>query len=429
ASNIRNGAIRKKIAFFTHGCKLNYTETSTISRKIKHEGYSIVDFNTPADYYIINTCMVTEKAERKCRQTIKKAYKQNPEAKIIVIGCYSELKANELKEIPGVFLTFGNSDKFNIVNVISEKNDPKPDNANEFHSSYSAGDRTRSFLKIQDGCNYFCSYCTIPYVRGRSRNAPIAQLIETAKTIKAQGVKEIILTGINIGDYGKSSNENLHKLLMELANIDDIYFRISSIEPNLLTHEIIDLVKNNKQFSPHFHIPLQAGTDKILKRMNRKYSISFFRDKVSEIKKAIPDCFIGTDLIVGFPGETEDDYTETYNYLNQLELSDIHVFSFSSREMAKAYTMEPKVKGEIIKKRSDGIQLLAQKKHLSFIQSQLNKTKLCLFEKSAKNKYIYGLTDNYIKVVTNYKEGLENTHQMVQLTSIENNNEVFCKII
>ena len=417
---------KHKVAFFTLGCKLNFSESSTIAREFEEHGFERVDFKEKADVYVINTCSVTELADKKCRQAIKKANHLNPEAKIAVIGCYSQLKPEEISDIEGVDIILGSKDKMNLFNILEHHTDGNQEihscqynELTEFNSAYSMGDRTRSFLKIQDGCDYFCSYCTIPLARGKSRNAPINELILEAKQIAQQGIKEIILTGVNIGDFGKSTNEDFFSLLKELEKVEGIdRYRISSIEPNLLSNEIIEFVAKSKKFLPHFHIPLQSGNDKILDLMRRKYNTKLFFNRVLKIKQQIPDAFIGIDLIVGFPGESDRDFELTYSFLEKLNCSFLHVFPFSERPNTKSVLMEGKVDEKTKAERSKLLHKLSDEKISYFYQSNVGTTRSVLFEGSKKNKKMFGFTENYIKVETDYNEELINQIKEVVLTEV-----------
>lgn len=429
---------KKKVAFFTLGCKLNFSETSTIARDFIKTGYERVKFNEKADVYVVNTCSVTEFADKKCRQTIKKVNAINPEAKIAVVGCYSQLKPEEIAALQGVDIVLGAKDKMHLIDYIenvtktdeSEIHSCNINEIKEFSPAYSLGDRTRSFLKIQDGCDYFCAYCTIPLARGKSRNASIEELMLQAKEIAKNGIKEIILTGVNIGDFGKSTNETFLDLLKELDHVEGIErIRISSIEPNLLTNEIIEFVAVSKKFLPHFHIPLQSGTDKILKLMRRKYDTALFAKRIDKIKKEIPNAFIGIDVIVGFPGETDIDFEQTHDFLKNTESSFLHVFTYSERPNTKTVKMEGKVSEKAKKERSKKLHELSERKLLNFCKINLGEEHEVLFERSIKDNKIHGFTKNYIKVETNYSEELVNTIKKVKLCEIIENGNVSIEII
>lgn len=417
-----------KIAFKTFGCKLNYSETSTISKSFETKNYEIVSTKEKADVYVINSCMVTAKAELKCKQEIRKLHKLNPDSTIVVVGCYSQLKANELASMKEVGIVLGNDEKFNLQKYLENQNpaETKIDTSEilkskTFISSYSSGDRTRSFLKIQDGCDYFCSYCTIPYARGRSRSDNIENTIKKAKEIANLGIKEIILSGINIGDFGKSSNETLLDFLKKLIKVEGIErIRISSIEPDLLTDEIINLVYKSDKLLPHFHIPLQSGSNKILSAMNRKYKREVFADRVNKIKTLMPDCCIAADVIVGFPDETDDDFWDTYNFIDNLKISYLHVFSYSDRENAKSTKLENKIPNSIIKERSRTLQKLSNSKKQHFYRQNIGKASKVLFESDNHNGFISGWSENYLRVKTNFNKSLINSIETVVLKNLEN---------
>jgi threonylcarbamoyladenosine tRNA methylthiotransferase MtaB len=409
--------IKKKVAFYTLGCKLNFAETSTISRYFIEKDFEIVKFSDEANFYVINTCSVTSNADKKSRNSIARAFKKNPNAIIIVTGCYAQLKAEDISKIYGVDYVFGANNKdeiYNIIDTVSKQeyadiitcnhNDMK-----KFYPAYSKGDRTRSFLKIQDGCDYFCTYCTIPYARGRSRNIEIKKVVEQVNDIVAEGLKEIIISGVNIGDFGKSTNENFFELLKVLSNIEGVErYRIGSIEPNLLTDEIIEFIAANQKFAPHFHIPLQSGCNSMLKLMNRKYDIVLFRHKIEKIKRLIPDAFIGIDLIVGVNGETKEYFNETVDFVNSLDISFIHHFQYSERSNTKAIELFPKLMPLEKQERSKAIKSISDQKHKKFLLQNIGKTKPVLFEATKKNNKMYGYTDNYIKVEVDYCKNLIN---------------------
>ena len=419
----------KKVAFYTLGCKLNFSETSTISRLFEDAGFAKVGFEDTPDIYIINTCSVTENADKKCKQLVKKALNINPNAFVTIVGCYAQLKPEEIAKIPGVDLVLGANEKFDILSYIN--NTDKIENTSiqtkniketiDFIPSYSFGDRTRSFLKVQDGCDYFCSFCTIPLARGKSRNASIDKTVLEAEKIALTKIKEIVLTGVNIGDFGQGGEENFHQLIRSLDEIEGIdRFRISSIEPNLLSNQIIDFcLSESKRFTPHFHIPLQVGNDRLLKVMRRKYERSLYADRVSQIKSLRPDCCIGVDVIVGFPGETDEEFLDSYNFLNELEISYIHVFTYSER----ANTSAPKL-GETIpmstrKERSKMLHILSEKKKRAFYEQTIGSIRTVLFESEEDNGMMYGFTENYIKVKYPFNESLINTCQKIKLLEID----------
>lgn len=429
----------KKVAFYTLGCKLNFSETSTIARSFEDAGYAKVDFDDTPDIFVINTCSVTENADKKCVQLVKKAKKVNPDSYIVIIGCYAQLKPEEIANIYGVNMVLGANEKFDIVNHIENSLDTegvtveygKIKEVQDFKPSFSYGDRTRSFLKIQDGCDYFCTFCTIPLARGKSRNATIAETVIEANKVAATEIKEIVLTGVNIGDFGQGGDENFFELIKELDKVEGIErFRISSIEPNLLSNEIIDFcLKESKRFVPHFHIPLQSGSDELLKKMRRKYLRETYTDRVEQIKSTVPDACIGVDVIVGFPGETEEGFLETYNYLNELNISYLHVFTYSERANTTANKMEDVVPMHIRKERSKMLRILSEKKKRAFYESQVGKTGIVLWESQNDNGYINGFTENYIKVKHPYDESLENKLQTVKYLSIDKDGLMFAELV
>jgi len=415
----------KKVAFFTLGCKLNFAETSTISRFFTEKNINIVKFSENADFYVINTCSVTSNANKKSRNAISRALHLNPDAIVIVTGCYAQLKPEEIKNIYGVDYIFGANNKEEIDRIIetSEKQtssgiittDHKE--MKTFFPAISKGDRTRAFLKIQDGCDYFCAYCTIPYARGRSRNQTITETVNQARSVAAEGIKEVIISGVNVGDFGKSTGENFFDLLKELVMVDGIErYRIGSVEPNLLTDEIIEFVASEIKIMPHFHIPLQAGSDELLKLINRKYDTELYRHKIEKIKKLIPDAFIGIDLIVGVNGETDELFNETVEFVKSLDISFIHHFQYSERENTRAISFTPKVSPQQKQSRAKIITEISNEKHKAFLQSQIGKEFSVLFESTKKNNKIYGFTGNYIKVETDYDKSLVNAVTKVKIT-------------
>ena len=421
---------KKKVAFKTLGCKLNFSETSTISKKFPVEEFDIVDFKEEADIYVVHTCIVTAKAGKKSRAAIRQANRRNPDAKIAVLGCYSQLSSGKLMEIEGVKLVLGNNEKYNIVEHLkSIEEDPVHADkiylqaigkTKEFHHSYSYGDRTRSFLKVQDGCDYFCSYCTIPFARGRSRSDTIANTIEKAKEIAKINVKEVILTGVNIGDFGKNNGENFFGLIKELDKIEGIErYRISSIEPDLLTDEIIKFVASSKKILPHFHIPLQAGSNNVLKAMKRKYDRELFAERVSFIKSLMPQACVAADLIVGFPGETDEDFQDACDFIESTGISYLHVFSFSERPGTPASKMENKISKQKIKERSKILHQLSEKKKDEFYKQNINSNCKVLFESAKRNGMMFGFTENYIKVKTTFDEELINKIVIVKLKELD----------
>lgn len=427
----------KKVAFHTLGCKLNFSETSTISRDFKEKGFEVVSFNSEADIYVINTCSVTEQADKKCRQSIKKIQNKNPEAFIAVVGCYAQLKPEEIAKNLGVDIVLGTKEKFNILEYLDnlqKKGTPEIhsceiEEIENFDSSHSEADRTRSFLKVQDGCDYSCSYCTIPLARGKSRNKKIDDLIIEAEKIAQSGIKEIILTGVNIGDFGKSTNESFFDLIKSIEKVKGIErIRISSIEPNLLTNEIIDFVSLSDKFLPHFHIPLQSGCNKILAKMQRRYNRELFKSRVDKIKLVMPDAFIGVDVIVGFPDETDDDFNESYRFLEELDASFYHVFSYSERPNTKSAGFENKIPKNIISTRSKKLNDLANKKQTDFYIQNLGKEENVLFEAYKKDDLIFGFTKNYIKVETKYNKSFVGTIKKVKLDAIAPSGNVSVKM-
>lgn len=426
----------KKVAFYTLGCKLNFSETSTISRLFEQKGYLKVEFNQQPDIFIINTCSVTENADKKCRKVVKEALKISPHAFITIIGCYAQLKPKEISEIPGVDAVLGAAEKFRLLELIDgfeKKVNPivlTSDivKANQYYCSYSVNDRTRTFLKVQDGCDYSCSFCTIPLARGSSRSDTIENIITSANEIAAKDVKEIVLTGVNIGDFGiedgtrKNRFIDLTKALDLVEGIDR--FRISSIEPNLLSDEVIEFVSNSKKFVPHFHIPLQSGSEKILKLMKRRYKKDLYAERVRKIKEVMPDCCIGVDVIVGFPDETEQDFLETYNFLNGLDISYLHVFTYSERDNTHALSIQNPVPLEVRSKRSKMLHILSDKKRRHFYEANLGRELSVLFEGDVAEGKMFGFTENYIKVTAKFDPVLVNEVKTVRLASINTDGQV-----
>jgi len=428
--------MNKKVAFYTLGCKLNYSETSSIGRLFNNAGFNTVDFTDTPNVYVINTCSVTENADKKCKKIVKEALKISPNAFITIVGCYAQLKPKEIAEIPGVDMVLGAAEKFQLVDYITDlTKNPKAvvlnqpvSHANEFVPSYSFGDRTRTFLKVQDGCDYSCTFCTIPLARGSSRSDTIENVIKQAKEIAASGVKEIVLTGVNLGDFGIRNSKredrflDLVKALDEVEGIDRI--RISSIEPNLLNDQIIAFVATSKRFVPHFHIPLQSGSDKILGLMRRRYKRELYANRVAKIKQLMPDCCIGVDVIVGFPGETREDFVDTYNFLNDLNVSYLHVFTYSERENTPAAEMSGAVPGSTRADRSKMLHILSDKKRRAFYETQIGKTDEVLFEGDVKEGFMHGFTRNYVKVKAKYDPILVNEIKTVHLTAISPDGDV-----
>lgn len=418
----------KKVAFYTLGCKLNFSESSTIARGLEEGGYARVEFDDTPDVFVINTCSVTENADKKCKQLVKKAKKINPDAFISIIGCYAQLKPEEIAKIQGVNLVLGANEKFNLLEHI-EKYDSTSHavlNSNiketkEFVPSFSLGDRTRSFLKVQDGCDYFCTFCTIPLARGKSRNASIDETIQEANKIAATEIKEVVLTGVNIGDFGQGGDEDFFGLVKELDKIEGIdRYRISSIEPNLLSNEIIDFcLRSAKRFVPHFHIPLQSGSDLLLEAMRRKYNSSLYRNRIEQIKSTNPNTCIGVDVIVGFPGETDEQFMVTYNFLKDLDISYLHVFTYSERANTTAKKMANSVPMHVRRDRSKMLHILSEKKKRAFYTSQLEKTGVVLWENENHDGWIHGFTENYIKVKKRFSEKCVNTFEEVRYARID----------
>ena len=424
----------KKVAFYTLGCKLNFSETSTIARSFEEEGYQRVDFDEPADIYVINTCSVTENADKQFKQIVRKALKTNPKAFLAAVGCYAQLKPEELASVDGVDLVLGAKEKFNITQYID---DLTKNNEGVVHSceisetdfyvgSYSIGDRTRAFLKVQDGCDYKCTYCTIPMARGISRSDTIENIIANAKKISEKGIKEIVLTGVNIGDYGKGefgNKKHEHTFLELVQALDKVEgierLRISSIEPNLIKDETIDFIAQSNSFVPHFHIPLQSGSNEILKKMKRRYLRELYVSRVAKIREVMPDACIGVDVIVGFPGETDEHFLETYYFLNDLDISYLHVFTYSERDNTEAVLMDGVVPDAVRAKCSKMLRGLSAKKRNAFYESQLGKEKTVLFESDNKQGYIHGFTENYVKVKAPWDPVLVNTLHKVKLTKID----------
>lgn len=437
--HLQNVMEKKKVAFYTLGCKLNFSETSTIARSFQDEGFDRVDFEEVADMYVINTCSVTENADKQFKQIVKKAMKLNHKAFVAAVGCYAQLKPEELAAVDGVDLVLGATEKFKITDYI---NDLSKNDMGEVHSceiveadfyvgSYSIGDRTRAFLKVQDGCDYKCTYCTIPLARGISRSDALESVLKNAKEISQQNIKEIVLTGVNIGDYGKGefgNKKHEHTFLELVKALDEVEgierLRISSIEPNLLKNETIDFVSKSRTFVPHFHIPLQSGSNEILKRMKRRYMRELYSERVTKIREVMPHACIGVDVIVGFPGETDELFLETYNFLNELDISYLHVFTYSERDNTEAAVMDGVVPANVRAKRSKMLRGLSVKKRRSFYESQLGTHRTVLFEGENKEGYIHGFTENYVKVKTPWNPELVNTLHEITLTKIDDDGAV-----
>lgn len=409
----------KSVAFHTLGCKLNYSETSTLSRMLEADGFVKKDFDDIADVYVINTCSVTENADKECRQIVRRIQRKAPQSFVVITGCYAQLKPKEIAEIDGVDLVLGASEKFNLAKHLADftKGDSTKicscdiEDVNGFNSSYSLNDRTRTFLKVQDGCDYNCAFCTIPLARGHSRSDSIEGVIRNVQELASTGTKEIVLTGINLGDFGKGNtggktrDESFYELVQALDNIEGIErYRISSIEPNLLTNEIIEFVAQSKKFMPHFHIPLQSGSNKILGLMRRRYQRELYADRVATIKKLMPHCCIGVDVIVGFPSENDDDFKETFDFLHGLDISYMHVFTYSERANTLALDIKPVVPVNIRHERNKALRNLSYQKMQYFTEQHAGQTRKVLFESAQKNGMMEGYTDNYIKIQTPYRE-------------------------
>lgn len=422
--------MNRKVAFYTLGCKLNYSETSAIGRQFKQADYEVVNFTDQADVYVINTCSVTENADRKCKKVVKEALKISPAAYVAIVGCYAQLKPQEISEIEGVDMVLGAAEKFQLVQHITDltknpkaiiHNQPVKE-ANQFIPSYSFGDRTRTFLKVQDGCDYSCSFCTIPMARGASRSDTISNVIRQAHEIALSNVKEIVLTGVNLGDFGLVDGIRQYKFIDLIKALDEVNgidrIRISSIEPNLLTDEIIAFVAASKRFVPHFHIPLQSGSSKILSLMRRRYKRELYAERIRKIKELMPDCCIGVDVIVGFPGETREDFIDTYNFLNELPVSYLHVFTYSERENTLAAEMIGVVPGSTRAERSKMLHILSGKKRRAFYESQVGRFADVLFERETNDGLMHGFTRNYVKIETVYDPLMVNEIRPVLLTAI-----------
>ena len=430
----------KTAAFHTLGCKLNFAETSTIARQLTGAGYEKVSFDDQAHVYVINTCSVTENADRECKFHVKRAMKANPEGLVVIVGCYAQLKPEEISAIEGVDLVLGAKEKFNILSYLDDLQKTENhglihsceiDEADFFIGSYSIGDRTRAFLKVQDGCDYKCTYCTIPLARGISRSDTIENVVKNAKEIAGKGIKEIVLTGVNIGDYGKGefgNKKHEHTFLDLISELDQVEgierIRISSIEPNLLKDESIDLVSKSRSFVPHFHIPLQSGSDDLLKLMKRRYLTKLYSDRIHKIREVMPDSCIGVDVIVGFPGETEEKFLETYNFLNELPISYLHVFTYSERENTEAVEMDGVVPVPERKKRNKMLRILSEKKKMAFYQTQIGKTLPVLWEHEDKDGIMFGFTENYVRVQKTYDQNSVNQIENLKLNKIESDGTV-----
>ena len=426
----------KKVAFYTLGCKLNYSETSTIARMFESKGYEKVEFNQNPDIFIINTCSVTENADKKCKKIVREANKINPDGYVAIIGCYAQLKPQEIADIEGVDAVLGAAEKFQLIDLLdgfvkepSQKTakifNQNIEEAIDYHTSYSLNDRTRTFLKVQDGCDYPCAYCTIPLARGASRSDTIKNVVKAAQEIAESGVKEIVLTGVNIGDFGLISGKREETFLDLVKALDEVEgierFRISSIEPNLLTDETIEFVSQSQRFVPHFHIPLQSGSNKVLGLMKRRYKRELYVDRVRKIKELMPHCCIGVDVIVGHAGETDQDFLETYNFLNELDISYLHVFTYSERENTTALLIKPVVPSHKRSERSKMLHILSDKKRRYFYEQQIGKDFTVLFEEDIENGMMQGFTENYVRVTAKYDPLLINETKLVSLKSINEN--------
>ena len=420
----------KKVAFYTLGCKLNYSETSTIARGFEEKGYKKVDFTDTPDIFIINTCSVTENADKKCHKLVREARSISPEAYVAIIGCYAQLKPKEISEIPGVDAVLGAAEKFRLIELLDGfVRPPQPQvyeseikEVKRFNTAYSMQDRTRTFLKVQDGCDYTCSFCTIPLARGGSRSDTIENIVKEAREIASNDVKEIVLTGVNTGDFGLQDGKRVEHFIDLIKALDEVEginrIRISSIEPNLLTNEIIEFVAASKKFVPHFHIPLQSGSNKILGLMRRRYQRELYQERVNKIKSLLPHCCIGVDVIVGFPGETNEDFLETYRFLNELDISYLHVFTYSERDNTHAVTLENIVPSKQRSERSKRLHILSDKKRRAFYNSQLDNEFTVLFENDVEDGMMQGFTENYIRVTAKYDPILINTTKKVKLTAV-----------
>ena len=418
----------KKVAFYTLGCKLNFSETSTIGRQLVNIGFTKTEFENKADLYVINTCSVTENANRECRRIIRKAKKNSPEAFIVVTGCFAQLKPKEISDIEGVDMVLGANEKFNLPKLLTDLKTLETTQVHgceindlDYFSSYSLTDRTRSFMKIQDGCDYPCTYCTIPLARGKSRCDSIDNIIENANDIADKGIKEIVITGVNIGEFkDKNDNRNFSDLIKELDKLERIErYRISSIEPNLISDEVIKLVKNSEKFMPHFHIPMQSGSDIVLGKMKRRYQTKLYRTKIEKIVSEVKDVCIGADVIVGFPGETKQEFDKTLNFIKDLPLSYLHVFTYSERENTPAIDMDGVVSKPDRADRSKQLRILSNKLQRSFYEKYLDTEHTALFEQDDRDGYLYGFTDNYIKIKIPFQAKVCRTKKQIKLLSID----------
>ena len=429
----------KKVAFYTLGCKLNFSETSTISRLFEEQGYEKVAFENNPDIFVINTCSVTENADKKCRQIVKNAKKISPDSFVVIIGCFAQLKPQEIAEIPGVDAVLGAAEKFKLLEHLKDFEKQKEaivcaseiSNAVEFNNAYSIADRSRTFLKVQDGCNYGCAFCTIPLARGKSRSDSISNILKSAHEIASTEVKEVVLTGVNIGDFGVQGGRRKERFLELIQALDQVEgierFRISSIEPNLLNNQIIEFVAQSQRFVPHFHIPLQSGSNKILKLMNRRYLTELYVERVEKIKETMPDACIGVDVITGFPGETHEDFLDTYNFINDLPVSYLHVFTYSERANTNAIEMDGVVPQKERNERSNMLRILSEKKKRAFYESQLGKEFSVLMEQDVKDGFMYGFTENYLKVKLPFVEENVNKIIPVKMQSLDDDGNMIAE--
>ncbi|AKD56252.1 2-methylthioadenine synthetase [Spirosoma radiotolerans] len=423
----------KKVAFYTLGCKLNFSETSTLARLMEEHGYERVEFNQQPDIFIINTCSVTDNADKKCRKIVREAQKINPDGYVAILGCYAQLKPKEISEIPGVDAVLGAAEKFRLHEIMptfvkvpsgqpAQVFNSPIEEAIDYHAAYSLNDRTRTFLKVQDGCDYPCAYCTIPLARGKSRSDTVANVVRAAHEIAGRAVKEIVLTGVNIGDFGIVNNERQETFLELIRALDEVdgieRFRISSIEPNLLTNEIIAFVAQSKRFVPHFHVPLQSGSNRVLGLMRRRYKRELYAERVQKIKELMPHACIGVDVIVGHPGETDTEFKETYRFLNELPISYLHVFTYSERPNTLAVDIKPVVPGHVRAERSKMLHILSDKKRRAFYDSQVGRDATVLFEEDIADGLMQGFTENYVRVVAKYDPLLINETRLVHLTAV-----------
>ncbi|MHC1774451.1 MAG: tRNA (N(6)-L-threonylcarbamoyladenosine(37)-C(2))-methylthiotransferase MtaB [Lentimicrobium sp.] len=417
---------KRKIAFNTFGCKLNFAETSAIARKFQDGTFENVDFKEAADIYVIHSCTVTAQAEKKCKAAIRQAMKRNPDASVAIIGCYSQLKPDELRKIKGVDIVLGNSEKYNLYDVVIRRNherntesDASLKTSRQFEPGFSINDRTRSFFKVQDGCDYFCTFCAIPYARGRSRSATIADTLEVARQISAKGIREIVLTGVNIGDFGRHHGESFHDLLLGLSDLATDRIRISSVEPELLGNEIIKLVAESDKFMPHFHIPLQSGSNRILSLMKRKYQREVFAQRVNYIKQLMPDACIAADVITGFPGETDEDFEDTYQFINELPISVLHVFTYSIRPGTKASEMPDQLSETVKQARSRKLHHLSDEKKKEFYLQNQGTERAVLWESDVDGGFMFGFTENYIRCKKIYDPSSINIIETVKLNVLD----------